>query len=148
MKFDKWHFFRAFAWTVMWIIANPEIASVGTWKAEPIWGLRLLVMYLVSGGALELIYRKLAWGKARGNGKQLSEDSSNPWISLDEHSPQLGKEVEVYCADGNVREGMAVERERDGEVGIVVKFEAGVEQSLINDALAMRPTHWRRARKK
>lgn len=149
MVVKKWHVIRAIAWAVIWLNMNPYLKTWEVWRSEPDVIVQSIALYFVSGVILELVYRWLAWGRfstrKRFRTAIRPECPEHPWICLLDKTPEEMVTVELFCADGVTRKGMAI-KQQNGAIGFVVEFEQEELPRFQENPWQSRATHWRSVR--
>lgn len=140
------HFARWTAWAVLWVIYHPEVHMFAEWLNEPASVACSIAMYITSGVLLEIVYRKLIWGKISTKSNSIdaripaSLDSS--WTLITDKTPPAHSEIEVFCADGIVR--IAETQETTGGVlRMEIDYEGAIKKQMQVNPGNHRPTHWR-----
>ncbi len=127
---------RWFGWALICGIFRPDLLAQLRTGANASSIVSALVYYVVFGVAVELAYRRFAWGNLL-TPPDLRDDSESPWKKWPEVTPDPDKPIVLRCADGRVRSGKKV-----GKV-IQVEFLPSDRDQIMDDPSSLIPVEWR-----
>lgn len=140
---------RWFCWMAIWLISDPVLISKEMVMNDPSSLISPLLQFVTLGVVLELIYRKLVWGRIvlRKGYRPVTvpECPENPWKPIVFDNPPLTGTFEVFCCDGIIRNAKTIGMSGK-EFILEVDYEVAVIKKQKKNPWGFRPMQWRNYR--
>ena len=138
---------RWVGWATLCAFENPEIGRLQDWIRYPEQLAVQIVLYFFLGLVLEFTYRKLAWGSIFPQDEtaevQPIRSSRDEWHTFKELDPPYAQWVEVLCADGQIRKGIALATSLSGRLIFEIEYEMEIRQQQQAEPMKFAPQYWR-----